>query len=101
MNVGECRAEFGARVAADQQKTPRSELAVIGHADRGAQQFLQLHRIGTRLAELARWHRAALIENVEGHASGKMETRTRVYQPPADDRGRFAAARLTVSARFR
>ena len=60
-------AEPRARIAADQQQAPRRQLAVIGHADRRGQQLFELRRRRAGFAELARRHRAALVEKIEGH----------------------------------
>ena len=65
VKIGEAFAEPGARVAADHQQSPRREFAVIGYADRGSEQPLQLFGIGTGRAELARGQGTPGIEKIE------------------------------------
>ena len=62
VNLGQAFAEPHARIAAYQQHPPRREFAVIGHADRGAEQLIELFGGGPGFAEIPGRRREALIE---------------------------------------
>ena len=65
MDLGQPRTETRTRLAANQQQAPRRKLAVIGHANGGSEQLIELGRIRRGFAELPRGHRQALFEKVQ------------------------------------
>ena len=63
---GQLLAERELRLTLQSDQPERHQLAVVGHADRRFQQGMQARLVGRRLAQLARGHGMALLEQGKG-----------------------------------